>query len=49
MATLLWHPSLGVVMGSVARSFDACLVCMVHACAGQTVRKPAALRLGMGG
>lgn len=49
MATLLCHSSLGLEMGHVARSFDACLVCTVPADDGQTGHERAAFRLGTGG
>jgi len=49
MATLLWHPSLGVEMGHLARSFDSCLVCTAHVDDGKTGRARPAFRLGTGG
>ena len=49
MATLLWHPSLGVEMGHLARSFDSCLVCTAHVDDGKTGCDRAASRLGTGG
>jgi len=43
------NPADPVEMGHVARSFDSCLVCTVHAYDGRTGHELAAFRLGMGG
>jgi len=43
------NPADPVEMGHVARSFDSCLVCTVHAYDGRTGRELAAFRLGTGG
>jgi hydrogenase large subunit len=42
-------PADPVEMGHVARSYDSCLVCTVHAYDGKTGRELAAFRLGAGG
>jgi hydrogenase large subunit len=43
------NPADPVEMGHVARSYDSCLVCTVHAYDGKTGRELAAFRLGAGG
>ena len=43
------NPADPVEMGHVARSYDSCLVCTVHAYDGRSGRELAAFRLGTGG